>query len=115
MVEDNKRGIMLAVGAVTALIGAALLYHYVSGDDETEDGGSGGILEDLKEAGLDEVKRSESTGGLDPLYTCKMLNFVTLTARKRRHDERTAAINKRREAYKNEDWDTYRNIVREQF
>jgi len=44
-----------------------------------------------------------------------MLNFVTLTARKRRHDERTEAINQRREAFKADDWTTYRNIVKEQF
>ena len=44
-----------------------------------------------------------------------MLNFVTITARKRRHDERSAAINQRRECYKNENWTQYRQIVKEQF
>ena len=44
-----------------------------------------------------------------------MLNFVTLTARKRRHDERTEAINERRECYEKENWDRYRQIVKEQF
>lgn len=81
----------MGIAAATALIGAALLYHYVSGDDE-EEGATGGIMADLEEAGLATVKRNEQTGQLDPVYTCKMLNFVTITARKRRHDERTAAI-----------------------
>lgn len=72
-------------------------------------------MAELEEAGLAQVKRIEQTGQLDPIYTCKMLNFVTITARKRRHDERTAAIAQRRECYRNEDWGKYRDIVKEQF
>ena len=83
----------MGIAAATALIGAALLYHYVSGEDDDEEGAAGGIMGDLEEAGLATVKRNEQTGQLDPVYTCKMLNFVTITARKRRHDERSAAIN----------------------
>ena len=40
---------------------------------------------------------------------------MTLTGRKRRATERTEAIGQRREAFKNDDWDTYRNIVKDQF
>ena len=47
---------MLAIGAATALIGAALLYHYVSGEDD-EDTPAGGIYTELEEAGLETVKR----------------------------------------------------------
>ena len=62
MVEDNKnRGLFLGIAAATALIGAALLYHYVSGDDE-EEGAAGGIMADLEEAGLATVKRNEQSG-----------------------------------------------------
>ena len=50
-------------------------------------------MADLVKTGLATVKRNEQTGHLDPVYTCKILNFVTKTAQKRRHDEITAAIN----------------------
>lgn len=114
MVEENKnKGLFLGIAAATALIGAALLYHYVSGDEE-EEGATGGIMTELEEAGLATVQRAQ-TGQLDPKYTCQMLNFVTITARKRRHDERTTAINQRRECYKSENWTQYRQIVKEQF
>lgn len=37
MVEKENKGLMLGIAAATALIGAALLYHYVSGDAEDDD------------------------------------------------------------------------------
>ena len=110
MVEKENKGLMLGISAATALIGAALLYHYVSGDAEDDDTPQG-IMAELQEAGLEEVKRNGPN--LDPQYVCKMLNFVTVTGRKRRHDERMAAIAERREHYKNEDWAGYRRIVQE--
>ena len=115
MVDNKNKGLFLGIAAATALIGAALLYHYVSGEDDGEDGPASGIQAELEEANLATVKRHEQSGQLDPIYTCKMLNFVTLTARKRRHDERTEAINERRECYEKENWDRYRQIVKEQF
>ena len=115
MVDKNNKGLFLGIAAATALIGAALLYHYVSGDDDDVDGPASGIMAELEEANLATFKRHEQSGQLDPIYTCKMLNFVTLTARKRRNDERTEAINERRECYGKEDWNRYRQIVKEQF
>ena len=115
MVDKENKGLLLGIAAATALIGAALLYHYVSGDDEEAEGAATGIMAELEEANLGTVKRHEQSGQLDPIYTCKMLNFVTLTARKRRHDERTEAISERRECYSKEDWTRYRQIVKEQF
>jgi LPXTG-motif cell wall-anchored protein len=35
--SENKKNIWLAVAGVGALIGAALLYHYASGNSEGED------------------------------------------------------------------------------
>ena len=115
MVDKENKGLLLGIAAATALIGAALLYHYVSGDDDEAEGPATGIMAELEEANLGAVKRHEQSGQLDPIYTCKMLNFVTLTARKRRHDERTEAISERRECYSKEDWTRYRQIVKEQF
>ena len=115
MVDNKNKGLFLGIAAATALIGAALLYHYVSGEDDGDDGPATGIQAELEEANLATVKRHEQSGQLDPIYTCKMLNFVTLTARKRRNEERTEAINERRECYEKENWDRYRQIVKEQF
>lgn len=43
MVENKNKGLFLGIAAATALIGAALLYHYVSGDDDGDDGPATGI------------------------------------------------------------------------
>ena len=58
MVESNKnKGLFLGFAAATALVGAALLYHFVFAD-EAEDETSGGALQTaLEEAGLSTVKK----------------------------------------------------------
>ena len=61
------------------------------------------------------MKAPGQSNTLDPGYLIKLLNFVTTTARKRREGERNAAIEQRRECYKNKDWDTYREIIQSQF
>lgn len=50
---------MLGVAAATALVGAALLYHYVSGDVEEEEAAGAGIIQELQEAGLETVKKGQ--------------------------------------------------------
>lgn len=52
---------------------------------------------------------------LDPEYFVKLLNFISTTGKKRRADERNVALEERREAYKNKNWDRYREIIGEQF
>ena len=60
MVEgDNKnKGLILGVAAGAALIGAALLYHFVFSDDGDEAADSGALLAELETAGLDKVKKA---------------------------------------------------------
>ena len=58
MAENKNKGLFLGIAAATALIGAALLYHYVSGDDD-EEAEETGIMAELTEAGLSTVKRHE--------------------------------------------------------
>ena len=65
--NDNKT-LWLGLAAVGALVGAALLFHYVSADDD-EDGTAGGadpgkLTEELKAANLTDVKKSPN-GTLD--------------------------------------------------
>ena len=126
MVEGNKNKgqklflrLLLGVAAATALVGAALLYHYVfaeEGAEDGEDGGAGGdTMAELEAAKLNEVRKHPNGNMLAPDYMVKLLNFVTQTARKRRAGEKATAMTQRREAYKSENWAEYREIVREQF
>ena len=114
MVENKNKGLLLGVAAATALVGAALLYHYVFSDPEEEEN-SVGIMELLKEAKLDQVKKAPSGNMLDPKYMLELLNFIAKTGRKRREAERNAALEQRRQAYKDQDWKLYHEIVAEQF
>jgi hypothetical protein len=78
---DNRKNIMYALGAGAALIGAALVYHFVSkadGDEETIpviEVDADFIVEELKKSGLDQVNRL-GHGGLDTNYFLKLLQFV---------------------------------------
>ena len=114
MVENKNKTLFLGIAAASALVGAALLYHYVfsDADDETA---VPNIMEELKEAKLDVVKKSASGNMLDPKYMVELLNFVTTTGRKRREGERNQALEARRAAYKANNWDEYREIVATQF
>jgi hypothetical protein len=70
--SDKNRQIMYALGAGAALIGAALIYHFVSKSDADDDGEQVPALnmdpetisEQLKKSGLENVFRSQN-GGLD--------------------------------------------------
>jgi len=108
MVESNKnKGLFLGIAAAAAVVGAALLYHFVIAGDEEEEtatgqasSSQGNILEELKEAGLDKVKKTPDGTMLDPKYMLQLLNFVTQTGRKRREGERNEALKRRLELYK---------------
>ena len=75
MVSKNEnKGIFLGVAAATALVGAALLYHFAFAEGgEDENGVAVGIEAELAAAGLEEVKKSPSGQGLDPQYFIKLL------------------------------------------
>jgi len=110
--QSNKnKTIFLGVAAAAAVVGAALLWHFFSeggGDEDSQ------IMRELKEANLDEVKKTPD-GMLDPQYLLRLLNFVAKTSRKRRDDERNEALERRLEFYKEGKNDEYRALVKEQF
>lgn len=116
MVEGNKqnKSLFLGVAAATALVGAALLYHYVFSDPD-EEAAAVSIIDELKEANLDKVRKGPSGNMLEPKYMVELLNFVTTTGRKRREGDRSAALDARRAAYKSSNWEEYREIVSTQF
>ena len=115
MVQSNeKKNLMLAVGGGAILIGAALLYHFAFADDEDSAGKvEGQILDELKEQNLDEVKKSPQ-GQLDPMYFCQLLQFIGVKNKAQTAEKRNELTQKRREAYKTKDWDTYKSVVKEQ-
>ena len=92
MVSKNEnKGLLLGVAAATALVGAALLYHFVFTDGD-EERAAVGIEAELAAAGLDEVMKSPSGQGLEPEYMLKLLQFVTSTGKERRAAERKDAL-----------------------
>lgn len=115
MVEgDKNKTLIMGIAAGCALIGAALIYHFVFADEE-EEVAAGNLIADLEAAGLDKVKKAPNGSMLDPQYLCKLLNFTTVTARKRNEEERKQLIEQRRACYKNEQWNDYRDIVQQIF
>ena len=83
------------------------------GKRDEDEAAAGGIQAELETAGLFEVKKQN--GMLDFEYLAKLLNFATCLSRKRRETERNAALEQRREAFKGDKWNEYRDIVKEQF
>lgn len=60
MVEsgNKNKGLFLGVAAAAALVGAALLYHFMSGEDGESSSGEKQIVKELKAAGMFEIKRT---------------------------------------------------------
>ena len=76
MVESNKKNLWIGLGAVGALVAAAMLWHYVNndGDDDEEatpQVSASELMEDLEKKNLHEVKRNEN--GLEPTYFIRLL------------------------------------------
>ena len=77
MVESNKKNLWIGLGAVGALVAAAMLWHYVNndGDDDEEAAtpqvSQSELMEELTNKNLHEVKRNEN--GLDPTYFIRLL------------------------------------------
>ena len=116
MVESNKnKSLFLAIAAGTALVGAALLYHFVFADGDEGEASNNKLAEELKAAGLAEVKKAPNGAMLHPEYMLKLLNFVALNAKKRNETSRNEALKRRRECYTAENWDEYREIIKDQF
>jgi hypothetical protein len=72
-------------------------------------------MQELEAAGLAEVRKGPSGKILAPDYMLKLLNFVTQHARKRREGERKEALEQRRAAFRESNWETYREIIKDQF
>ena len=116
MVENKNKSILMAVAAGAALVGAALLYHFVFADAGDEEAPSDDqILKLLQTAKLDKVQKAPNGVMLHPHYMLKLLNFITQEARKRRTHEREAALKQRRQFFTDSKWDEYRDIIKEQF
>lgn len=118
MVESNKnKSLLLGLAAGTALVGAAVLYYFMQGDNDSTDtavtAGPMTITQELEAAGLMEIQRHGEM--LDPKYLLKLLNFVTVSGRKRRETERSAALEERLRLYKAKKDDEYKQLVKSEF
>jgi hypothetical protein len=80
--SDNRKTLLIALGAGAALITAALAYHFISqsGGNEGSDEVQVEVSEQLKAQNLDEVKK-DANGTIDSQYFLKLLQFVGATTR----------------------------------
>ena len=113
--NDNKT-LWLGLAAAGALIGAALLFHWVSSDEDEEDGATQAgnpqkLTKDLEAAKLFDVKKSPQ-GTLDDQYFLSLLQFVGTASRERTKGLRTKCMGDRRKFYKAEDWEKYEKIIK---
>ena len=86
MVESNKKTLWMGLAAAGTLLGAALVYYWITSedDDEATPQGEGGdrLEEDLKAAKLHVVKKN-AHGMLDEQYFLQLLQFVGEVSRER--------------------------------
>ena len=76
---DKRKNIFIGAGAALALIGAAIAYQLLTGEEEENENSA--IQKKLKAVGLAQVKRTPDEQMLDPDYTVRLLNFITKTAK----------------------------------
>ena len=106
---------MLAKVTFAVFAAFAFIKYCMQGKDDEEENESR-VRREMSEAGVDQVERNKKRNGvLDYDYTCKLLNFLTITSRKRLTKERSEMLLMRREAYQSQDWDQYRLIVKFHF
>jgi predicted ATP-binding protein involved in virulence len=115
--SDKQKNIMYALGAGAALVGAALIYHFVSKTSVEDDDAvpqlevdSEFIAEELKKSGLDQIVRG-ANNTLENNYFLKLLQFVGAETREQSKERRAYLTKQRREAYKKEDWEAYQECV----
>jgi hypothetical protein len=111
--SDNRKSLLIALGAGAALIGLAVAYHFASqsgGSEEGDEVDVEEVIELLKADKLDEVKK-DANGVIDSQYFLKLLQFVGATTREQTKGKVQAMVKSRREAYKAQDWAAYEKVV----
>jgi hypothetical protein len=113
---DNRRNIIIALGAGAALIGAAIIYHLASSSGKEEGAAPtdieldySRIEEQVKKQNLMNVVRNGPR--IDTGYFLRLLQFVGATTREELAEIKKDLTVKRRACYKKGDWDGYEEIV----
>ena len=110
---DSKRNMWIGLGAVGAFVAAALVWHYVSADDEedaTPQVSNSEFMADLEKQDLINVKRNEN--GLDPTYFIRLLQYIGKTNKERTAGTRDKLTKQRRVHYEKENWEEYEALVK---
>lgn len=107
---------MMALGAGAALIGAALLYHFVTSGEESNEVevpevSHDELVESLKKENLLEVPPRQN-GQIDTNYFLRLLQFVGKTTREMTAEKRKYLTAERRAVY-NKDEAAYGAIVKQ--
>lgn len=113
---ESKRNLWIGLGALGALVAAALVYNYVSGDDDddaTPQVSATELMADLEKKDLLNVKRNDH--GLEPSYFLRLLQFIGETNKARTAPNRAKSAAKRRVHYEKGEWAEYEEIVKQAF
>lgn len=115
--SDSNKNIKYALGAGIAVIGAALVYMLMksdsgSGEDYDQPAVDKDDLEQRIEAEkLRQVAYEPNSNRIQNEYFLKLLQFVGVQTRQQLEDQRKVMVAKRRQHFKQENWDAYREIV----
>ena len=116
--ESNKnKTLLMGLAAAGVLIGAALLFHWATSEEDDDEGvaSTAGnpqkLQSELEAAKLVNVKKSQH-GTLDDQYFLTLLQFVGTSARERTKGLRTKCTDDRRKYYKAEQWEQYEQTIK---
>ena len=92
---DNKKNVWMALAGIGAVAAAALIMYSMSG--ESAEDASAIDIEQLKAAGIDDVKREGNM--LESKYFLKLLQFIGEKTRESTKAERDVITQERRKHY----------------
>jgi hypothetical protein len=110
MSSTGNKNWLFAIGAAIGVVGAAMIYHYISNKETTD---STGLNEALNEiAALGEPKR-DASGRLAFNYYKQVFNIIMKNAKQSFAAEKGDLLKKRRALLKDKKMDEYKAVVSE--
>ena len=125
MVEGKGKGLLLAVAAGAAFVGAAIYYKFVYAKSQKPVAGGEEVKEvvvpddelmrAMKAANVNIVRRAPDGQTLDSDYILQLLSFVAHESQKRRSTQAEAALRRRRESFATKNWDELHEVIKNEF